>query len=314
MQNKVAEKVQRSKKKELEAQNPPPNADLETPAKFKGITDEVKKLLGVIKDIIDEVMVALPGLMDGNKGMDSLERSFKVCLARCPQAEELLEKVGFDIANGKFTDVPQWSTFPSTLIQYRNTVEHTLTELESLGTKGRVGRPYGRSGTKRTPSRSPDCDSTTTVPPSSTGQGSSASSKKRRQKSAQPEAGDGEDVDKDDMGGLSRNLFDDYDPGDSDGEDGPNKNKASSIPLCTKCTVVELGKRLKAEGCHNVEKEVMLKFKKLFWSDDKQRFKTGLLRKWTQIPGSRYSSFFRFLEGLCWSFVISQSNMFHFAN
>lgn len=58
-------------------------------------------------------------------------------------------------------------------------------------------------------------------------------------------------------------------------------NKGTTIPLYSKCLVVKLAKELLEKGnVHSVEKEVMTRFRKYFWSVESSRWKTGLLHKW----------------------------------
>ena len=60
-----------------------------------------------------------------------------------------------------------------------------------------------------------------------------------------------------------------------------SRNKCCTIPLYSKCLVVEFAKKVKAEDrVQSVEKEVMVNFRKYFWSPDTERWKTGLLSKW----------------------------------
>lgn len=61
------------------------------------------------------------------------------------------------------------------------------------------------------------------------------------------------------------------------------KNKSCTISLYSKCLVVETAKKLQREGNHvSIEKEVMSRFKKYFYSPETERWKTGLLSKWTK--------------------------------
>lgn len=72
-------------------------------------------------------------------------------------------------------------------------------------------------------------------------------------------------------------------------EDVKEPNKCATIPLHTKCIVVEYAKQLKEAGnVSNIEKEVMLHFKKYFFSPESGRWKSGLLSKWTKIHGIYY--------------------------
>ncbi len=58
-------------------------------------------------------------------------------------------------------------------------------------------------------------------------------------------------------------------------------NKSCTISLHSKCLVVEFALKLRESGTtHSIEKEVMARFPKYFWSVEKERWKTGLLSKW----------------------------------
>eukprot|EP00438_Fugacium_kawagutii_P009007 Skav217163 [mRNA] locus=scaffold566:173457:177478:+ [translate_table: standard] len=64
-------------------------------------------------------------------------------------------------------------------------------------------------------------------------------------------------------------------------EEEKKTNKTCTISLYSKCLVVETAKKLHQEGnTVNIEKEVMARFKKYFYSHDTERWKTGLLSKW----------------------------------
>lgn len=66
-----------------------------------------------------------------------------------------------------------------------------------------------------------------------------------------------------------------------DCEDEKTPNKCSTISLYSKCLVIEVAKQIKESGQYqNVEKEVMMRFKKYFYSFEQERWKTGLLGKW----------------------------------
>ncbi|CAK9107173.1 unnamed protein product, partial [Durusdinium trenchii] len=73
------------------------------------------------------------------------------------------------------------------------------------------------------------------------------------------------------------------DPDDPNEDASSNKtvNKSQSINLHTKCMIVEYALDAQEKGeVASVEKHVMEKFKKYFYSVEKNRFKTGLLSKW----------------------------------
>ena len=67
-------------------------------------------------------------------------------------------------------------------------------------------------------------------------------------------------------------------------------NKSTTISLHSKCLVVEFAKSLHESGtCHNIEKEVMGRFPKYFWSHEAGRWKSGLLTKWKKLLVSKDS-------------------------
>lgn len=84
--------------------------------------------------------------------------------------------------------------------------------------------------------------------------------------------------------------------GDPFGElEGKEPNKAALISLYKKCLIVQFAlKLLEDNPGANVEKEVMVRFKKFFFSVESNRFKTGLLGKWMKCPGDHLVTFFIF--------------------
>lgn len=66
-----------------------------------------------------------------------------------------------------------------------------------------------------------------------------------------------------------------------DCEDEKSPNKCATISLYAKCLVIEVAKKIKDSGQYqSVEKEIMMRFKKYFYSFEQERWKTGLLSKW----------------------------------
>jgi len=63
-------------------------------------------------------------------------------------------------------------------------------------------------------------------------------------------------------------------------------NKALLIPLYKKCLIIDFALNLqKEQPGSNIEKEVMVRFKKFFWSYEHEKWKSGLLGKWIKYPG-----------------------------
>ncbi len=145
-------------------------------------------------------------------------------------------------------------------------------ELEKLPkTKRRPGRPFGSTGT---------------------GTGKQGKSKKRKGRDGE---GDGDLL-------LTPEKPKKKNPKIQPGEERPGDpffdcedrlpNKSAVIPLHAKCLVVEFAKKLVLENqVDKVEHEVMIRFKKYFWSAENERWKTGLLHKWTKLLVSSLESF-----------------------
>ena len=102
-------------------------------------------------------------------------------------------------------------------------------------------------------------------------------------------------------------------PGDpfADLEEKGKGNRSPSVPLYTKCLVVEYAKKCIEEGnCASVEQEVMRKFKKYFYSYDTETWKSGLLCKWTKFLDfteltSKKESFSLFIVSSIWFFLLN---------
>lgn len=295
LEERVRQKVQR-KKMQLEAATVSEHGEETPPVLHRlhsGPLQETEKLIETLANITDKFLLAFPGLLNGNSGQEDLESFLKVCLATCPQSKDLLTEIGFDTTEKRFIEIPTWAQIPSVLSQWRKNLQDIANDLAQLPEKGRVGRPYGKTGMKRTPSRSPPSEAAASEPcPSSTKSAeTSLRGQKRRKANKEVDITDqGDDVQGGGVqgGGVRKKLFEEYDPEASDLEE--THNKSASISLKTKALIVEFGKRLESERCPNVEKEVMVRYKKYFWSEDMQRFKSGMLRKWTKTHDCRIDS------------------------
>lgn len=247
----------------------------------------VNALLESLKSVTNALLVALPQLMVGQKVEDFVSQLSSLC-AKCPALEEALECIGFDAETKKFKeDSPQWFAMPALLLQKTTEVQKIMDDMESLGpVPGRVGRPFGSKGRKRVPSPSPvNADAEAPAKKSATKSSSSKKRKGAKNKKQKPNHSEEEEEAALDPDSVKKKLFEEYeDPFASDMDVEENSgNKAACVPLYKKCLAVELGKRLQQEGnCRNIEKEVMGRFKNLFWNADLQRWKTGLLCKWTK--------------------------------
>lgn len=148
-----------------------------------------------------------------------------------------------------------------------------LADLQSLGKpRRRPGRPFGaRNKVIAEPSGDLEDKGVELTP-------EKAVRNKRRTKpkdSKDAEAGNGEGGDE--PAEPSRDPF-------AELEEKKEPNKCALIPLYVKCMVVEFARKLQSEDTvANIEKEVMLQYKKYFWNPDSGRWKTGLLSKWTKF-------------------------------
>ena len=161
--------------------------------------------------------------------------------------------------NGAFEGPVSWSSFGKQIREANETINSLKTEVRRLPNARGAGRPFGTKNRKRA------CDATT-----------AKASKKQRTKAEEKGKGD-EDEEAEPM---------DPDEPNEDASSNKTVNKSQSINLHTKCMIVEYALDAQEKGeVASVEKRVMEKFKKYFYSVEKNRFKTGLLSKWVECPG-----------------------------
>eukprot|EP00438_Fugacium_kawagutii_P012710 Skav228200 [mRNA] locus=scaffold704:266537:278731:- [translate_table: standard] len=143
----------------------------------------------------------------------------------------------------------------------------------------RRGRPFGKKNSAKQLCEGEEPDGS--EPPSKR-----AKNSKRKCKRTQADKGKG-DLEDEAGAGPPADL-------DDDAADEQNKsNKCTTIPLHSKCLVVEVAKKLKKDASvHNIEKEVMVRFKKYFFSPELSRWKTGTydLEKHHLIPWNLLSA------------------------
>lgn len=168
------------------------------------------------------------------------------------------------------------------LAQAEKDRKDTINELEAAGVgtnKRRRGRPFGSRNVSKDDSKTenvdeeanPEMEDEIPVPQKKSKRNSSKKVVQPAQKEPKsmgddPQAGPGEPEKVDPFGEM---------------EQGNQPNKSSSISLYTKCLIIEMAKKMKEEGnVLNIEKEVMNRFKKYFYSQEGERWKTGLLCKW----------------------------------
>ncbi|CAK8990409.1 unnamed protein product, partial [Durusdinium trenchii] len=158
--------------------------------------------------------------------------------------------------NGAFEGPVSWSSFGKQIREANETINSLKTEVRRLPNARGAGRPFGTKNRKRA------CDATT-----------AKASKKQRTKAEEKGKGD-EDEEAEPM---------DPDEPNEDASSNKTVNKSQSINLHTKCMIVEYALDAQEKGeVASVEKHVMEKFKKYFYSVEKNRFKTGLLSKWVE--------------------------------
>ena len=201
-----------------------------------------------------------------------LVESFEECLSNPVEASKALRakvRVLEDV-NPKLTtaldldEMDDMDTFVPSLARKVREAEETYRQIEKdLWAAGnptkKRGRPFGSSN------KAQKSDEKATKAPKS--------DKTRRKRNRGPDE-DGDAVETEGPPD-SRDPFDDLE------QQTNSRNKCCTIPLYSKCLVVEFAKKLKAEDrVQNVEKEVMLNFRKYFWSPEADRWKTGLLSKW----------------------------------
>ncbi len=168
-----------------------------------------------------------------------------------------------------------WSFFSSSLSDAKSKMAMIRDEFAALPNPRPKGRPFGHCNIKR--SKSPDAGH----------DGAQPTKKKKGSKSKEKKDKKESDPDEPPFSG---------DPfADLEAEQKPS-NKHTMIPLYKKYIIVKFAKDLAEAGTvQNVEKEVMCKFHKYFWSEAAGKYKTGLLSKWTKIlavVGCRSEFFF----------------------
>ncbi|CAK9086423.1 unnamed protein product [Durusdinium trenchii] len=188
-----------------------------------------------------------------------------------PGLSDLLTECGVSAEEGS-TACLNFSQLASFLRRAEGEQDQIQQDLLTAGPARRPrGRPFGSTNKKT------EAD------------GEDASKKTRRKKTPkgkatgrkEPEAED-EGIQRADEEKEGETGFPETDPfGDLEQETSSKRNKCVTIPLYVKCLVVECAKKLeKDESVQSIEKEVMVRFKKYFYSCETNGWKSSLLSKW----------------------------------
>ena len=221
-----------------------------------------------------------------------------------PSMKQILE----DLELGKDSaSVLDFSTFGARLQKVEAEQLDIQKDLDQAGpVRRRRGRPFGAKGKKKKQRKDPQEEC---------GEPGGPSEKKQRkkQRGKKKKASKGEEQEQAvDVEGEA-----DEDPIVTDGEleeEEDEPNKTVTIPLYAKCLVVEFAKQVIAEGTvHSVEREVMTKFKKYFFSYKSGQWKSGLLGKWMKPLSLDFSLYNVFFAYFCYFFYIKYCvTPFHF--
>lgn len=186
----------------------------------------------------------------------------------------ILEDLGF--CHGSFGGQPDWSLLGKNLSECRKALEASVQETKTLGTKRRAGRPFGSRNKAQEDAQGVDKDGGNFVTPQkskrkSSEEDTSGTKKRRSEKKKTPEE-------------VESAYPQDPEHELQEEEAEPNRRGGMILSLYTKCQIVECAKKLCEERkTQGVEKEVMARFKQYFFSVKQNRWKTGLLSKWTKI-------------------------------
>lgn len=229
----------------------------------------IEKSLSDINDLTDQCMKFVFPLLATDPGQARmvLVNLLNDKVLQNQELEAIFEDLGF--VKGNFPDQPDWALLGQNLSDAKKSLETSAEEFRHLGKRKRAGRPFGSRN------KLVDVDD---------GFEALKENKKRsRSKKTGDEGADEATKKSKTKKSDSHEQAFPQDPEHELDEEPKEPNKAGVISLYTKCQVVECAKRLREEGqtaC--IEKEVMTRFKQYFLSPKTERWKTGLLHKWTQ--------------------------------
>lgn len=247
----------------------------------------VEKKCAAIAGLKDYMMLNVWPLMaqlDKDTATTNLVSKLNEILQELPELASVFQEFGF--VNQEFPEPVVWGKLSSELSRAETGFKDIIEELSKLKAKKARGRPFGsankgRSGKDETGQTEGDEELELETPrctrkrktAAETAESSTKEPKKpKTQKASTADKAKGDQEES------------------CDGEE-PTKepNKSIQIPLYTKCIIVEYAMKLAEDGTEaSIEKAVMRKFKKYFFSVESERYKTGLLRKWTMNFGQRY--------------------------
>lgn len=199
-------------------------------------------------------------------------QSFKALLQQLESENPSLSSIGLFESDAEL----DLSTFGERLDKVEKQQRDIQADLAQVGpSRKRRGRPFGSSNKPKTTSAAEgDEDGPLLTPP-----------KKARTKSGRK----GKARDKGEAGESEKGAGMEVEGEPSEGTDPfaeleeKEPNKGVLISLYAKCLVVKTAKEVRAaDRVHNVEMEVMKRFPKYFYSYESNRWKTGLLHKWTK--------------------------------
>lgn len=201
-------------------------------------------------------------------------QEFRALLAELSGENPDLSNIGEELELNPEGDV-NFVSLGQKLRQWEEQQEAIRRELPAVSsTKRPPGRPFGSCKKRKTTAGEEEADQKDTK----------KNKKKTRKKDTKKKKTENQSE-----GEESVAVEEEAPPTDPFGEvEEANKvpNKCSMIPLYTKCIIVEYAKKVAAEGKErSVERAVMTHFRKYFFSQESNQWKSGLLRKWIQFLG-----------------------------
>ncbi|CAK9093208.1 AMSH-like ubiquitin thioesterase 2 (Deubiquitinating enzyme AMSH2) [Durusdinium trenchii] len=198
-------------------------------------------------------------------------QEFRALLAELSGENPDLSNIGEELELNPEGDV-NFVSLGQKLRQWEEQQEAIRRELPAVSsTKRPPGRPFGSCKKRKTTAGEEEADQKDTK----------KNKKKTRKKDTKKKKTENQSE-----GEESVAVEEEAPPTDPFGEvEEANKvpNKCSMIPLYTKCIIVEYAKKVAAEGKErSIERAVMTHFRKYFFSQESNQWKSGLLRKWIQ--------------------------------
>lgn len=221
------------------------------------LADAKERIRSIQALLLAEVMPKL--VTDPDEATCLLESKLPELMGKNEIVTNVFDVLG--LKEGRLSRPVDWGALAKGL---SDSIDH-ITDIEAYLKQNLAKRCAGRPfGAKNHPKRTATGDDA----------GEDVSQKKRRKKNKQISSGSKEELKSGSADPGSTDAF-------ADLEEQTKVNKVGTIPLYTKCLIVEYAKTLIAAGnTKQVEMEVMQHFKKYFWSIEAGRYKSGLLSKW----------------------------------